>query len=140
MYALRIFFVRARLAAMTTITFDTLKFVERLKAGGVGEAQARAEAEALVAALSEVATAQFATQADVARLERKIDGLEVKIAALEAKFATLEAKLDTRFSALEIKISALAARLDTLELRLTVKLGVMLTIAVSMVAAIVKLL
>ena len=32
---------------MATITFDTLKFVEGLKAGGVPEAQAKAEAEAL---------------------------------------------------------------------------------------------
>ena len=38
---------------MATITFDTLKFVERLKAGGVPEDQAKAEAEALVAAFSE---------------------------------------------------------------------------------------
>jgi hypothetical protein len=33
---------------MSTITFDTLKFVEKLKAGGVPESQAKAEAEALV--------------------------------------------------------------------------------------------
>jgi hypothetical protein len=38
---------------MATITFDTLKFVERLKAGGVPEEQAKAEAEALVTAFSE---------------------------------------------------------------------------------------
>lgn len=37
---------------MSTITFDTLKFVEKLKAGGVPEAQAKAEAEALVSAFS----------------------------------------------------------------------------------------
>jgi hypothetical protein len=32
---------------MSTITFDTLRFAERLKAAGVPEAQAKAEAEAL---------------------------------------------------------------------------------------------
>lgn len=37
---------------MTTITFDTLKFVERLRAAGVPEGQAKAEAEALAEALS----------------------------------------------------------------------------------------
>lgn len=31
---------------MATITFDTLKFVEKLSAGGVPEEQAKAEAEA----------------------------------------------------------------------------------------------
>jgi hypothetical protein len=35
---------------MATITFDTLKFVERLKAGGVPEARAKAKPEALVTA------------------------------------------------------------------------------------------
>lgn len=38
--------------AMTTITFDTLKYVERLRAAGVPDAQAKAEAEALAEALS----------------------------------------------------------------------------------------
>ena len=32
---------------MTAITFDTLKFVEKLKAAGVPEGHAKAEAEAL---------------------------------------------------------------------------------------------
>ena len=38
---------------MATITFDTLKFVEKLRAGGVPEEQAKAGAEALVTAFSE---------------------------------------------------------------------------------------
>jgi hypothetical protein len=37
---------------MSTITFDTLKFVERLKAAGISEAHAKAEVEALADALS----------------------------------------------------------------------------------------
>ena len=37
---------------MTTITFDTLKFVEKLMSAGVPAAQAKAEAEALVSALA----------------------------------------------------------------------------------------
>jgi hypothetical protein len=37
---------------MATVTFDTLKFVERLKAAGVPEAQVKAEAEALALAFS----------------------------------------------------------------------------------------
>ncbi|CAK0751163.1 hypothetical protein CCP3SC15_1750003 [Gammaproteobacteria bacterium] len=38
---------------MATITFDTLKFVEKLSAAGVPEKHAKAEAEALVSAFSE---------------------------------------------------------------------------------------
>jgi hypothetical protein len=52
---------------MATITFDTLKFVERLKAGGVPEAQAKAEAEALVTAFSEAMDSQLATKSDINR-------------------------------------------------------------------------
>lgn len=53
-------------AHMTTITFDTLKFVERLKAAGVPEEQAKAEVEALSEALSEtIAVRELATKTDL---------------------------------------------------------------------------
>ncbi|MDP2902889.1 MAG: DUF1640 domain-containing protein [Methylovulum sp.] len=57
---------------MATITFDTLKFVEKLKAGGVPETQAKAEAEALVTAFSEAMDSQLATKLDINRLEREL--------------------------------------------------------------------
>ena len=55
---------------MATITFDTLKFVEKLKAGGVPEAQAKAEA--LATAFSEAMDSQLATKSDINRLEREL--------------------------------------------------------------------
>lgn len=57
---------------MSTITFDTLKFVEKLKSAGVPEAQAKAEAEALVSAFSEAMDAQIATKADIHRIEKEL--------------------------------------------------------------------
>jgi len=54
------------------ITFDTLKFVEKLRAGGVPEEQAKAEAEALVTAFSEAMDSQLATKTDINRLEREL--------------------------------------------------------------------
>ena len=57
---------------MSTITFDTLKFVEKLKAGGVPEAQAKAEAEALVSAFSEAMESQLATKSDINRIEKEL--------------------------------------------------------------------
>jgi hypothetical protein len=68
---------------MATITFDTLKFVEKLRAVGVSEAQAKVQAEVLVFALDEVMDQQLATKADIARLERD---LKVDIARLEREF------------------------------------------------------
>lgn len=55
---------------MTAITFDTFKFVEKLKAAGVPEGQAKAEVEALQEALG---TAEVATKRDIERLEAKLD-------------------------------------------------------------------
>jgi hypothetical protein len=57
---------------MATITFDTLKFVERLRAGGVPEEQAKAEAEALVVAFSEAMDSQLASKSDINRLESEL--------------------------------------------------------------------
>jgi hypothetical protein len=50
---------------MATITFDTLKYVERLKAAGVPDEQAKAEVDALAEALSETtAIRELATKSD----------------------------------------------------------------------------
>lgn len=57
---------------MATITFDTLKFVEKLKSAGVPEAQAKAEAEALVSALAEAMDSQLATKSDIFRVEKEL--------------------------------------------------------------------
>lgn len=57
---------------MAAVTFDTLKFVERLKAAGVPEAQAKAEAEALALALSEAMESQLVTKIDLNRIEREL--------------------------------------------------------------------
>jgi hypothetical protein len=57
---------------VATIKFDTLKFVEKLRAGGVPEKQAKAEVEALVTAFSEAMDSQLATKTDINRLEREL--------------------------------------------------------------------
>ncbi len=57
---------------MATITFDTLKFVKKLRAGGVPEEQAKAGAEALVTAFSEALDYQLAIKTDVNRLAREL--------------------------------------------------------------------
>jgi len=57
---------------MATITFDTKKFVEKLKSGGVPDDQAKAEAEALVVAFSEAMDSQLAKKSDINRLESEV--------------------------------------------------------------------
>lgn len=57
---------------MATVPFDTLKFVEKLRAAGVSEGQAKAEAEALAFAIGEAMDLHIATRADIDRIERKL--------------------------------------------------------------------
>jgi len=54
---------------VSTITFDTLKFANKLKAAGVPAQQAEAEAEALVDALS---SSEIATRTDLIELKTDI--------------------------------------------------------------------
>lgn len=79
---------------MSTITFDTLKFVERLKSAGVSEEQAKAEVEALTAALNEtIAVRELATKYDLEALKSDLvkwmAGLLLAQAALVATLVKL---------------------------------------------------
>ena len=62
---------------MSTITFDTLKFAERLEKAGIPREHAKAEAEALVDVFSS-GTQELATKTDIQKLELKLDG-EMKL-------------------------------------------------------------
>jgi len=72
---------------MSTITFDTLKFVEKLKAAGISDAQAKAESEALQGVLAEALDSQLATKNDLIKLDRRLDGIDAKIDRMDAKMA-----------------------------------------------------
>ncbi|MBA3034684.1 MAG: DUF1640 domain-containing protein [Gammaproteobacteria bacterium] len=63
---------------MASITFDTLKFADTLKAAGVPAAQAEAEARALAEAFASNAEA-LATKGDIVRLESRLDTLEMRL-------------------------------------------------------------
>ena len=94
---------------MTVITFDTLKFANRLKQAGVPSAYA--EADILEANLGELAT--------------KADILDTK-KELSSNMQHLEQKMSAQFI--------------QLEQRMTIKLGTLMVVAVSIVATLVKLL
>jgi len=57
---------------MATITFDTLKFVERLEKAGVSREQASAMAEAQKDAFSEAMDSQIATKSDLLEMENRL--------------------------------------------------------------------
>ena len=69
---------------MAAITFDTLKYAERLEAGGVPPQQARAEAQALAEVLS---CSAVASTRDIERLEAKIEALHGDVHLLRSDLA-----------------------------------------------------
>ncbi|MEI2415423.1 DUF1640 domain-containing protein [Orrella sp. JC864] len=98
---------------MPTVTFDTLKFVRTLEAGGLPPQQAEAISNAVRDSHD---TSELATKAD-----------------LRSALGELEHRIDARFAAVD-------ARFTLLEQRMTIKLGSMLIVAVGAMAAIAKIL
>ena len=72
---------------MSTITFDTLKFVKRLEAAGASSQLAEALAEAQQEVFAEALDTSLATKSDIVRLENRIERLEMKV---ESKFSLLQ--------------------------------------------------
>lgn len=98
---------------MTTVTFDTFKFVERLEKAGLPREQAAAIAEAQKEFLAEALASTLATKADAVRAD---------------------------LVRLENRMEVMTKDIQAAEPRLTVKLGVFMAASVGLVAAIVKLL
>ena len=105
-------------SGMSTLAFDTLRYTERLRAAGVSEPQAKAEAEALRDVLSEALDSTFATKADIARLE---------------------ASTRENFTALRGDMSAMRSEIQAQENRLFIKLGAFMTVAVGVIITILRL-
>ena len=57
---------------MTTITFDTLAYVKKLREAGIEEKQAEAQAVALAAVLKET-SGELVTKQDIDRLSEQVD-------------------------------------------------------------------
>ena len=107
--------------AMSTITFDTLKFANTLKEAGVPDKQAEAQAKAQRESFSEAFDAGLATHPDLASLKSE----------LKADIARLDKKIDSRFESLTKDMQAL-------ELRLTIKLGAFLAVFAGIIIAALK--
>ena len=58
---------------MATITFDTLKFVEKLEKAGMSRDQASAIVEAQKDAFSEAMDSQIATKSDLLEMENRLN-------------------------------------------------------------------
>jgi uncharacterized protein YfdQ (DUF2303 family) len=74
---------------MSTITFDTLKFADRLEKAGATREYAKAEAEAL-SEVFEIGTQELSTKADLLAVKTDLKVLEAK---LESKLDKMNAEL-----------------------------------------------
>ena len=97
---------------MATLTFDKLAYVDRLKAAGIGEREARALAEGLDQALRE----EVATKTDLAAVKTE---LSVDIAAVKTE---LSAKIAAVKTELSVEIATVDTRLTTVEHKLRVEI------------------
>ncbi|MDR2213344.1 MAG: CCDC90 family protein [Pseudomonadales bacterium] len=95
---------------MTTVTFDTLKFANQLKAAGVSTQQAEAQASALADAL-DVNLRELATKSDLRELERSTKS---EFTLLRQEMIQLEQRMTikigtTVFTAFSIAVGVIAA-------------------------------
>jgi hypothetical protein len=82
-------------AVSNSVPFDTLKFVERLEAGGFTHAQAKAAAEAFAEATSQ----ELATKADIAVVRADLREAELR---LDAKIETIARDLKIWFGSIMV--------------------------------------
>jgi hypothetical protein len=142
-----------------SVAFDTLRFSQRLCEAGMSDVQAAGITAATAQAVGEL-VAQLATKQDLALLRQEMRqemreahaALREELRAEQASFreeiradqARLREELRADQAALRADHAALRqevkADIAQLELRMTLKLGTMMTAAVAVTAALVKLL
>ena len=120
-----------------SVAFDTLRFSQRLCEAGMSDAQAAGITAATAQAVGEL-VAQLATKQDLALLRQEMrQEMREAHAALREELRADQAALRADHAALRQEVKADIAQL---ELRMTPKLGTMMTAAVAVTAALVKLL
>lgn len=96
---------------MTAITFDTLKYADRLEAAGVPPQQAKAEAQALAEVL---ASPDVISSRDIDRIEQKIDQLR---SDMTAQVTLLRSDLTGKFVLLQWMLGLLLAGVASLVIK-----------------------
>ena len=142
-----------------SVSFDTLRFSQRLCEAGMSDAQAAGITAATAQAVGEL-VAQLATKQDLALLRQEMrqemrethaalheelraeqasfrEEIRAELASFREEIRADQAALRADHAALRQEVKADIAQL---ELRMTLKLGTMMTAAVAVTAALVKLL
>lgn len=112
------------------IAFDTLAYARKLKGAGFSDQQAEIQAEALADIIDE----RLATKQDISESQRNVQESVVELRR-DVQESITEFRRDMQES-----ITELRRDMQDLEYRLTIRLGAMIALAVTAVAALVKLL
>lgn len=96
---------------MSSITFDTIAFVDTLTAAGVPEAQAKAEAKAVTIAIASAVDMSIATKSDVQAVKNDIQAVSMAV-------RDLTVKTDAEFKNMRLMFSIVAAGVGAILLKL----------------------
>ena len=128
-----------------SLVLNTHRYVKQLMAVGMTEAQAEAQVEIFIHFISDKLVTKQALKETELLLNRDIKELDVK---LETRIKELETKFETRIKELETRIKELETKLETnlgsqiklLEKEIIIKLGGMMVIGITVLAAMIKFL
>ena len=123
------------------IAFDTLAYAKRLMAVGVPQEQAEVQSETI----SEIIESEFATKRDIYLLTKDMKAMEVSLKRdMKEMDNSLKRDMKEMETSLQNEILLVRKDMKAMELRLkhdlTLRLGVMISAAIAIVAALVKLL
>ena len=106
---------------MSAVTFDTLKFANRLERAGLTRAQASEFADAQREVLEEALVANFATHGDISELKVEMSSLasslraemETLATSLRAEMAIMESSLRGEMAKMESSLRGEMSKLDS---------------------------
>ena len=124
-----------------SVTFDTLAYAKKLRNAGFTQEQAEVQAHAL----ADIVEERLATKQDIASLHRDIKELET---SLQREIKELETSLKREMKELETSLkrdmkereTTLQRDIKDMEYRMTIRLGTMLAVSITIMGALVKLL
>lgn len=114
------------------LLFDKLAYVDRLKAAGVAEGQARAHADGLEQAFREEVATKSDFTAHAAQMDARFAQIDNRFSQLDAQLDTRFAQLDTRFAQIETRFAAVQTEIQQSQNRILLTI---ITVAFAVIGA-----
>lgn len=115
-----------------SLIFNTHQFVKKLIASGMTEAQAEAQMEIFIHFIDNKLATKLSLKEVEANLTRDLKELEVR---LETKMKELEVSLESKMKELEINLKS---EMRILEKEIVIKLGGMIVVGITVIAAMIR--